>query len=436
MPSSASDNPFNVNTSTAMRFGAGGALAGVSLATLLGLAKVLKDMKKKKDPSESTEDQLVLTLPRRVKRAEALVDHIVCENIARTVPTFGPDMEKTANWQTLVASLLAAGGGGMAGYALIDKLFEMKRMRELESQVEQAKEEYLDKLMLAGEDEKIGMAKQAGLSDLFGDRQGEPSFSKLDYPMGIAVLAALLGAGGSAWLTKRFLDKQDEDDFKPPKPIRVKRVVFKTAAAEEKEASDREIDPEILPAALGVFLDICSGEPTVVGSEKVAEAMQELDMKPSDLYKQAGEDFDRFILTLKQSPQLRKQLRDMSMDVHPVLRYFKWAAGLPFLSDMADSRLYDELSYEYGPRRADNPLNIKYASVLDSLIGSMAAEKALDSARGVLSNGQPAEEKPELEDIIRELEIGAADPNAEEFVAQNKAKIVAVLQRLAEEGKL
>lgn len=453
----SAEKPFKINTDTALRFGAGGALAGASLATVLGLAKVIHDMRKETQPEDTDESQLILTLPRKVKEAEALIDSIVCENLAASVPSIGPDMEKAANWQTFVASLLAAGGGGLAGYALVDKLFEKRRMKELEQKVDLAKEEYLDKLMRAGADEKIGSAEPTGLEEItkqaLFDREGDPTFDKLDYPLGIAALAALLGAGGSAWLTKKFLDEQSRKhdiDFKPPKPVRIRRVVFKTAAAEgEKEASSREIDPEIIPAALGVFLDICSGQPDIIGSEKVAEAMIAADLKPSDLYKQATESFDRFLLTLKQNPELRKQIRDMSMDQHPVLKYFKWGAGLPYIKDIADEKLYEEVSKKYGPRAEDSPMKIKYGSVksaniMQSMIGSTLAEQAIRKSTEEAVSEAEARKKEEaalaedprikLKELVKDLEIGAADPNAAEFVRANEDKIRAVLAELADKG--
>lgn len=452
--SKEAEKPFKINTDTALRFGAGGALAGASLATVLGLAKVIHDMKKDVEPTETDEDQLVLTLPSRAKEAEALIDSLVCENLAAGVPTFGPDMEKSANWQTFVSSLLAAGGGGLAGYALIDKLFEMRRMKELNEKVEMAQEEYMDKLLNAGAEEKIGMDESAGLTamakEALFDRTGDPTFDKLDYPLGIAALATLLGAGGSAWLTKKFLDEQSRKgdiDFKPRKPVKIRRVVFKTASAQgEKEAADRAIDPEVIPAAVGVFLDVCSGKPTILSDEKVAEAMIAIDMKPSDLYKQATESFDRFLLTLKQNPDLRKQIRDMAMDQHPVLKYFKWGAGLPYIKDIADQKLYDEVSKKFGPRAADDPMKIKYgsdksASVLTSMLGSLAAERAIqDSTEAALAKSKAEEEvaatdpKMKMEELVKDLEIGAVDPNAQEFVRKNEAKIRAVLADLAEKG--
>jgi hypothetical protein len=433
MPSNASDNPFNVNVSTAGRFGAGGLLAGASLATLLGLAKVLADMRRKGESDESDSNQLVLTLPTRIKEAEQLIDHIGYEKIAESIPGFGPEMEKSANWQTMVASILAAGGAGTAGYALVDKLFEMRRIKELEAELERAQTEYLDKLQLASDE-----VKEAGM---FGDREGEPSFRKLDYPLGIAALMTLLGAGGTAWLTKRFLDKLEEEkqpeSFKPRKPIKVQKVIFKSASADgEKEASDNTVDPELMPAALGVFLDICSGEPTIVGSEKVAAEMKKIDMTPTQLYKQAGESFDRFLLTLKQNPELRKQMKDMAMDTHPLLKYFKWAAGLPYIRDLTDTSLYDQLSSQYGPRREDQPMAIKYGSVLDSLVGSLAAEKAVDIGKDMLSSKEQKPEEEELQDAVRQLDIGAADPEAAEFVNKNAEQLKDILTKLVQEGAI
>jgi len=458
MPNEENGNPFNVNTSTAGRFGAGGLLAGASLASILGLIKMISDMKrdKSRDNDEETGlDRLVLTLPAKRAEAEDVIDRMYTQRFCDGIPTLGPDMEKSANWQTLVASLLAAGGGTAASYALVDKLFEIRRMRELEKQLESSQQEYLDKLDTASSE-----VKSAGLAELFGDREGEPSFNKLDYPIGLAVLATLLGAGGSAWLTKRFLDQSDDTEvdpgFKPRKPIKVKRIVFRTAKDGEKEASAKEVDPEVLSAAVGVYLDICSGIPALASDEKVAAELKKINMTAGDLYKTAGdsEEFDKFMYILAANPDLRTQMKRMSMDTHPILKYFKWAAGLPIIRDFSDRSLYDELNREYGPARELFPeafrkagrINMprdlndfgKSASVLDSLIGSMAAEKAIESMGDAMKNKKevPSDKDQELKEMIRELEIGAADPNAEEFVSSREEQIKKILTRLVQEGKI
>lgn len=456
-------NPFNINTSTAGRFAAGGLLGGASLASILGLIKMITDMKRDKSRGEEEDtglDRLVLTLPAKRAEAEERIDRAYVERFCSQIPRVGPDMEKSANWQTLVASLLAAGGGTVASYALVDKLFEIRRMKELEKQLASSQQEYLDKLDTASQE-----IKTAGiLGD--SDRTGDPSFNKLDYPIGLAVLATLLGAGGSAWLTKKFLDEyENEEDvsdpgFKPRKPIKVKRIVFRTASGDdEKEASSREIDPETFAAALGVYLDVCSGEAKMASDERVAEELQKVGMTAGDMYKAAAndEEFQKFMYILAANPDLRTQMKRMSMDTHPLLKYFKWAAGLPLISQITDRSLHDQLNRQYGPARELFPEAFrnggifippdlqdfgKKASVLDSLIGSMAAERALDGMSDAMKRKKqiPDEEAQdddeELKSMVRELEIGAADPNAEEFVRGREKQIKEILTKLVRQGKI
>ena len=175
----------------------------------------------------------------------------------------------------------------------------------------------------------------------------------------------------------------------------------------------------------------------MVGSEKVACEMQKINMTPTQLYKQAGESFDRFLLTLKQNPELRKQMKDMAMDTHPLLKYFKWAAGLPYIKDLTDQSLYTNLSKKYGPRRADKPMAIKYGSVLDSLIGSLAAEQAVETGKNVLTGSKDKPDKDEeLKETVRDLEIGAEDPAAEEFVNNNAEQLKTILTKLVQEGAI
>lgn len=243
---------------------------------------------------------------------------------------------KCANWQTLAASVLAMGGGGAAGYALIDKLYELKRMKKKEQELNTAKSEYLDKLQLGG-------TKAA--SD-----PNTSTFGKLDYPLGMAALALLLGSGTTAFLTKRVLDEYNKEPEIKADP-KVKRIVFKSAEDKTEDITD-EKTAETVSAMLGIYMDICSGSPDVVGDEKCAEYLEKINLTPGDIYKMAAyqDDYYSLLSTLDQNPEFRKLLQRMSMEKHPILKYMKWSVGLPGIRDIADKKLYKAVESQFGPQ--------------------------------------------------------------------------------------
>lgn len=242
---------------------------------------------------------------------------------------------KQANWQTFAAAMLAAGGGGTAGYALVNRIFARKREKELEKELLGAKQEYLDMLSKNG----------AALEKTAADRhEGSRTFGFLDYPIGMAALLYMLGAGGTAWLTKRILDHYSTQGATPDENAApdIKRIMFST----EKTASDDSEARDVMEAAVGVYLDLCSGRADIIGDMACKQAML---IEPSELYKMASEDYDKLVMYLKSNPQLRSTIKRLAMEKHPLLKHLKMMANWPLIGGMGDKKLFDELRRRFGP---------------------------------------------------------------------------------------
>jgi hypothetical protein len=466
----AEDDEF-IDRDKVLRYGLGGAATGAGAAAVLSLINMLKRMKDEREP-ETDDKTIVLTLPRSKMasdRSEAGVDQPV-----QTAPTsgkmpneeagvketkmvassgkakketyqvkhmnpskgqvrepsgkYGIKIQKQAAWPTLTASLLAAGTGGILGYKIVDKIYEMRQMKKKEEELDKAKEEYLDLLGKAASDDS--------------EKQAKGDFNLWDYPAGLGALALILGGGGTAYLTKKILDEQTRQP-EPEDVAKIQKIVFRTApereeddeegyskSAADKEAHDEAVD--IFKSALGVMLDVCESKHNILKEASVAEELDRLDMSAADLYKMAGEDYNTLVATLQHNPELRKLITRASMDKHPLLKYFKWAAGLPGVRHFADKKIYEDVAKRLGPTV---PVD-KVAGVLDMLgsitastIGSNIAEK----------DNEAVERAREKEEEIEEdtgIDIGAADPAAAAFIIQNEDKIRKVIETLKAQGKI
>lgn len=507
--------PFGVNLSTMGRFGGAGLLGGSSAAAALVLVRMLKDLSEERkaltQPTEEEQNTITLTLPKRaeadcsagadcaggavvapaarnpsfvkklrtdksedIKRVTEIfkvkADHPRTGVKAMTTPkqirsTDGKYNVKMANWQTLAASLLALGAGGALGYTLVNKVYDMKKKRELQAKVDAAKQEYLDQLQ--------GTTKQAGLFG--GGREGDPSFSLLDYPGGLGAVALLLGGGSTAWITKRILDeynKGPENKYKPGHTPHIERIVFKSEGsgqlpsmqrAEEdqvKESSDNSAQ-DVAEASLGIYLDLMSGQARILGDVDCGAELIKSGSNPEEMYKMASEDYDRLVQYLKQNPGLRSTIKRLAMDKHPILKYFKWTSDLPLIKAYGDNKLYESTARRYGPTSdvwdaaRTGQLEQKFGSVKDANMGipsmlgnagagttgavlaSLAFEKAKEEERAAQPvELTPEQQKAKVEQIVQHIQLGAKDPRSLAFVQQNSEKIRNILLLLAQEGKL
>jgi hypothetical protein len=507
--------PLNIQPDTVARFGLGGLLTGGAVASALNLVHMLRELSRQRagaqGPTETDEGTIVLTLPQktaakkrraaptRAKGTSPYKDQYITDgNIGDYNASDPPDGKglinsemgiknddsdpttiknvegpnetttaskkrrqvrypsgvygvKTANWPTLTTALLAGGAGGVLGYRLVDKIFEIKRMREKEKELSSARQEYLD--MLAGG------PKEASFDSVFAvpmDKEAKRrTFSMIDMPLGIAALAFLLGSGGSAYITKRILDKMEAEQAPKERKPAVKRIVFRSAEpsgeADLDELKAAQAADEVFDAALGVYLDVQSGDPKVLTNEKVAQALGEAGMSAQQMLPQKPSDFDRLMLTLEANPKLRRLMQGAMLEAHPLARYFKWAFKLPVLSGIADRKLYSQVHRAFRPEPEKAAEDQKFqdlckeagifgpslADVAASFYGSTLAEKVKDDNQAAQAAPEEAEDPEErARAILGDLQISADDPAAADFVLRNRKKIAAILQRLADEGKI
>jgi hypothetical protein len=352
------------------------------------------------------------------------------------------DSTKEANWPTLTASLLAAGGGGALGMALVNKIYQNKRIKDKERELEDAQQEYLDQLSKGAEAPFLDslFTKEAVQAENRG------TFSLLDYPAGLGVLFALLGAGGTGYLTKRVLDEHTKVNKPPSAKPEVSRIVFKSAADGETDQKCAES----LEAMLGVYTDILRGEPRTLCETKCAAYLEDQGIEQADLYKQAVSDFDTLMTRIYNDDGLRKNIQRAYMDSNPLAKYFKWGLSIPGLSHIADRKMYEKLQTAFQPSGGSLlgqavPPQYKQAGLLfpavadvaASYYGSTLAEKD-DLEEEEAAQVDTAAEEPDERTarILDQLEISADDPAAAEFIQKNKAAIVQAIQNAASQGGL
>jgi hypothetical protein len=452
------NKPLGINLSTVGRFGAGGALTGAGLASALTFVKMLRDLSEEQKARHAIDEHtLTLTLPAKESAAKkkdekdpkVKMDKSKAVEKPATTPkqirsTDGKYNIKTANWQTMASSLLAMGAGGGLGFALVNKVYEHKKQRELERKLEGAKHEYMD--MLAGPSTKLASEK------------GESTFSYMDYPLGLGALALLLGGGSTAWLTKKILDeynKEPESQYKPVRQPKIQRIVFNTEG--EQPAKVASAEPDTL-AALCIYLDICSGSPDILGHEKCAEVMEQLGTTPEEMYKMAVSDYEKLQAYLHNNPEFRTVLKRLAMDRHPILKYLKGAVDWPIVGKHGDDKLYDTVRRAVGPEHemfdavkneaAATRAMPKRAGVPDVIGGMLAGSAGATGAQLAFENKRKSKQEPavqhqspeereaEIQDMVDHIDLKAEDRPAAEFAENNKDKIKGVLLMLAEEGKI
>ena len=282
----------------------GSAASVVALARQIGEAKRQRDKEKERQKRQVSGNAIVFHLRKNsedgscgkscnggapvVKKVESLVQKEVNPATAdtqlrETNGRFTDINSKTAGYidNTVNGSnhILAAIGGGAAGFYLVSKIAQKAEQNRLKKQIAAAQQEYLDLLegrsvknaeafktlfSLDGDtDAAIGeIEKQAGIfkdtKDIInGGSRGAQQLSSA------ALAAYILLAGGSAWATKKLLEKR----FDPPEeeePEEAPRIILKAGSAEF------DIQPEHMMATIGIMRDC------------ISDSMSDLEKKAAD----------------------------------------------------------------------------------------------------------------------------------------------------------
>ena len=502
------------------RYAAGGALTGAAVSSTLNLAHMIRNMrderKKRLAKPETDEHTIVLTLP---KRAEAVRDPTI---VPVTVPAknkklvslltgnardslfkkesaaypktklrslmssnardlvvrggpggkqsrdqlsgrMGPQLtskkaEGATGWPTLTASALAALGGGAAGAAVINKIYETQREKRLNAELAAAKQEYMD--LLQGRSVKGA----SFIEELFpycteGVKEADSAFGLLNYPMAAMALLTILGSGGSAYLTKKILDeKLRENETKSLDIPKVNRIVLQSADTPGAKVASAE-DVETVLGGLMVMLDTVGHQEKSIGHPRVKLAMEEAGLSKEALTGTGPEgNWDTVVGALQANPNLRKALYGLYTDYKvksPVGRSIQHAAlSIPGATRLADHKLYDTIakiraqvppggasSVKLGPKMAQDAVSMG-ASLLGSLMGKKvmgAKEPSTDElAKAIVEASEKAKQEEATKDlkVHDTVRVEANDPGAEQYLEGHQGAIKNVVKRLAAEGQI
>lgn len=467
----------SVDWPTVGRYAAGGAVTGAGAAALLNLIRYVRDMYKDKKerelPGGTTEDTIVLDLPRKAAevtpkltttKTKTLIGPKTSSQPRRMDGTVGPSTlgpKLAAGWPTLTLSAIAGVGGGTLGAMLVNKIYQERRHKQLEEELRATQEQYMTNLPQKASEFMPGlfdlpMTKQADSSSVFG---------YLNYPLAAMALLGLMGTGGAAYITKRVLDEKlrqaTEEGLDLPK---VKRIVFRTQPETAEPAKIASADDiECVKAALGVMLDRLDSTTKVLNTDYVKQAMDKANTCATTLMKEAG-DIDTLMEHLQGTPELRKMIVRASMESHPLLKHFKWAYNLPLVQGMADKAMYSRIggALNSQPKMQDSARMIggseghvnmasaekqaqglagsALAGMVGSTISGQAARQqlvdALAEAEKSIELERQRKKKLPPDVAASQVELEASDPAAKEYLAANKQKVLKVLRNMAASGKL
>lgn len=448
-------NKQAIDPVTTARHGLGGALLGGSAAAILSLvhaARLARERNKEQEPSETDENTIVITLPSK-KTANVVCDGDMPVAIKKEEKPkaeskvvaaksyragFYPNQkmksgsfDKQADWPTLTASVLAATGGSMLGYNIIDKAYRQSLQRKLKAEEEAARKELFDVMVqrhnkvasdwLSNFDLDLTLDKESSIKE-------KSTFSYLDAPFAAAALLALLGSGGTAFITKKVLDetlKEQQQDYKPPK---VQKIVFKSASTMEpgeEQLSSDELDA--VKTALFLTMDDMGYDRVINKDQDVLKLASSSELDLEELYKLANQQPNILVTMLSKNPELRRSLQTAYMKEHPFLRYFTGALKLPGVGNLADKLTYKKLNSITGSKSA--------GILMPSFVGSVLAEKALTKAvskpeKPVLPPDEEVKAE-QMQEFLNNLQLSANDPEAAAYLADNQDRIRMLLARMA-----
>lgn len=504
---------FKVDMGTVGRYAAGGAVTGASTAALLNLVHLLREQRKeqlaKGDEAQTDKDTIVLNLPPKMgefttKLAFQLAEESTVSNDVmhdhgkpgfrhtRGKRTGGrwtnpigkkdksekavqepaevkdesnkdmsePEIHKAATgWPTLTMSALAAMGGAGAGVALVDKLYQMRREKQLKDELQAAQQEYMTRLT-SGKQAcaldtlfPLGLGKQADI--------GDPTFGMLNYPIAAAALLTLMGTGGTAYITKRILDeKLREAQGKGLDIPRVKRIVFRSSPS-AIGSPDEEQDPTLvtkkaseqdmlnIKAAMFIMLDKLDTHSKVLNIPAVKEAQAKAGLPTGHLFNLQQGEIGTIMDALDQNPALAKIIVQHGMAQRPIMKHFQWAANTAPGLAMGKHGIRSFLERFMAPKapavQVPKPaMPMKAGAALDTIAalvaGKVMGSTTADATRALLDNGSQDSDtevttgKPKTD--LSKVKIDATDPKAKAYVNANKQKLIKLLQTMSDEGKI
>lgn len=466
---------LSIDPSVVGRHAMGGALVGMSAASLIELAHTIalsrREAKMRTQPTETDENTIVLTLPKQAeidgkpvelkvegtKSGDYVVNRGKPQSREAVSGKYGPKLchDKEASgdvgWPTLTASLLAALAGTAGGAALVNKIVEKQRQKRMQGELDQAKQEYMN--LLAGGAVKGAetVEQMFGGFEPAGEKQAGDTFGMLNYPLAAMAILTILGSGATGYLTKRVLDEQTTATNKATRDIpKVKRIVFRSEPETDPSKQASADDCASAAAGLLVMMDRVGGTERFVGHPSVKVALDKSGMTKQALIN-ATQDWDKLVSVLDQDPDLRKALTRLYIDQTTptgIGRFFKrMATSLPFVQRRADQKMMDavnQVRFQGAvPAGAELPQKIAaiggMASMMTGgLVGSAVGGERItkEELAQMIEEAQAkvqAEAPKPVKDVVQ---VKADDPGAQVYVAKNGKRIQALIKRLAAEGQI
>lgn len=220
-------------------------------------------------------------------------------------------------------SILSFGTGAVGGYYLVDKLASKLEQNRLKKQIEAAQTEYIDlldgKIVKGAEsfselfmfnnhefddfekEVETNIQKEAGLTtDVYDAIKKGPNLLKkipkfvingAENATSTLLAAYILGIGGSAYLTKKLLEKHFKDANEQVEPEKQTKIIFKSAS------SEFEIQPEEMLATVIVMRDcIADSTPPHIKTAWFGQKLLDKILEPS---------IDNYTTELSKTPEGR-----------------------------------------------------------------------------------------------------------------------------------
>lgn len=488
---------LNVDPKTVGRYAMGGLLTGGSVAALLNLIhnaraqmKARQDLRDENKPDENT---IVLTLPSKQGECNGTPGEphkIKVHESSKTVTRFLKDHtgkqarhydgeygKKMAahGWPTLTAASLAALGGGGIGAVIVDKLYQQQREKQLKRELEMAKQEYMSAL--------TGSKTAASIESLFPDFSTEKtasqdsSFGAISYPIAATAILAILGAGGTGYLTKKILDAKLQEAEEQGRDIpKIKRIVFQSSPSSDPSKHASAEDIEVIKAAFALIFDHVGGTRICLDDEQFKKAAAAAGITGEALMLKAASDADDVMAFLHQHPDLVNAASSRFLANKPVQQFMaRTTPGRAYavrrigkmvegLSDPQVKLAQTAGAGGFGGSVGGNAspiakkqksrrrlrMGMPWQKVSQELPTQLAAKKVLQSITGTpatdpneiasaVADEQERRVKDKRMSEMREpgtVQIEARGQAAEKYLTANQKKIVNVVKRLAAEGQI
>lgn len=281
----------------------GGVASASALISQVLEAKRQKKLKDERDKGEITPNTIVLRIKKKAEcnRAKKNCTNKATKEVKKAKVKVSPTVEakdimysasdkprgmngqftsirtKEASITEKAFSILSFGTGAVGGYYLVDKLASKLDQNRLKKQIEAAQTEYIDlldgKIVKGAESfselfmfnnhefddfEKevaTSIQKEAGApTDIYNILSSIPKVTRsvvngAENATSTLLAAYILGIGGSAYLTKKLLEKHFKDVNEQVEPEKQTKIIFKSAS------SEFEIQPEEMLATVIVMRD-------------------------------------------------------------------------------------------------------------------------------------------------------------------------------------